>query len=70
MKMSQLSTYQFSSGFFTTLGAVSALALLYPVYHTSQVLCSRLFRKRRCNKTECVCVPVTSTSEVNSEVHF
>jgi hypothetical protein len=69
MKMSQLSTYQFSSGFFTTLGAVSALALLYPVYHTSQVLCSRLFRKRRC-KTECVSVPVTSTSEVNSEVHF
>ena len=43
--MSQTSLEQFNNGFFTMSGAVAALALVYPLYHTSRVLCTRFFKR-------------------------
>jgi hypothetical protein len=51
MKMSQNSLEQFNNGFFTMSGAVAVLALVYPLYHTSRVLCTRYFK--RTPKCEC-----------------
>lgn len=49
--MSQIYLEQFNSGFFTMSGAVAALALVYPLYHTSKVLCTKYFK--RIPKCEC-----------------
>jgi hypothetical protein len=45
---------QFKNGFFTSLGAISALTLVYPVYHTSRYLCSRFFRKSKSTENNVV----------------
>jgi hypothetical protein len=49
--MSQTSLEQFNNGFFTMSGAVAALALVYPLYHTSKLMCTRFFKKTV--KSEC-----------------
>ena len=49
---------QFNSGFFTVSGALVALSLFYPVYHSGKLLCSRVFQKNTKSKCEsdCRCV--------------
>jgi hypothetical protein len=52
--MSQVALEQFNKGFFTMSGAVAALAIVYPMYHSCQVLCNRFFRKTKYNdKCDC-----------------
>lgn len=47
---------QFVNGFFTTLGAVSALALVFPFYHATNVACCKLRQKRKCSyRQDCNC---------------
>ena len=53
--MSQTSFEQFNSGFFTMSGAATALALVYPVYYTSKVLCTRFFQRNNCVYNKCDC---------------
>ena len=46
---------QFVNGFVTTLGAIAAIALVFPVYHATNVACSKL-RKKKCSyKQDCKC---------------
>ena len=47
---------QFNSGFFTVSGALVALSLFYPMYHTGNFLCSRFFQKKSNKQTEYRCV--------------
>ncbi len=42
--MSQLPIEHFNKGFFTMAGAVSAIVLVYPFYHSCHLLCKKYFR--------------------------
>lgn len=54
MKMSQTFLEQFNNGFFTMSGAVVALAIVYPLYHTGRVVCTRFFKRKNC-ESKCDC---------------
>ena len=43
--MTQKSLENFNNGFFTMSGALAALVLFYPLYHTSRTVCN-FFKKR------------------------
>ncbi len=47
---------QFNSGFFTVSGALAALSLFYPVYHSGKLLCSKVFQKKSQCESDCRCV--------------
>lgn len=48
---------QFIGGFFTTLGALTAISLMFPFYHAANVACSRIIQKqRKCSyRQDCKC---------------
>ena len=55
----------FFNGFYTTLGAIAAIAVVLPIYHAVNIPCYILRQKKKCSyrkDCDCGCESVTPPS--------